>query len=1412
VVSSDHTNPIPGGQITVVPTPAPYILLGRGFLAADGSFSVQAEIYGSGTYTVQAHGYSAFYPKGVDIDVSCSPSACSPIPPLTIPVASTAGNIEGWVRDAAGRPVAGANVFAIATGEGPFWWAGQKTFSRPQALTATDATGSYRFPPWDSRSPTVSAGLGVPEGGAQEYAVSVVFLPGGGPLPPPQRVLVRGGVTSRVDFGPTGPPENRPKQTAQGPPLGNCPECCLGYVGGPVNVATGNMYTQQEDLAYPSTFGRFAFSRTYNSQSDYVGPLGLGWTHPYDIELTALPSGAIRVRNGAGNVRFYEVADAGDTTVPYRVAAPAREASTLRKHGGGFIETERDGLQREFGLDGRLQAITTRAGWRTTFGYSDNRLATVTDPGGRTLRFIYDGRGRLTRVEGPGSLFAEYSYDPQGRVVAVADPLGIRWTYTYSDTAPFRLTSVHDANGNLVEEHTYDPQGRVIHTNAGRLPGLAGEIEVKALTLEYLDSSHTRVTDTLGRGTTYTFGIFGDLPLVTRVEGPCPCGSPDSTMEYDDQGRRVARTDARGARTRYEYDAAGNLIQLTDALGQARSWSYNAFGQVLTSTDPTGATTTFDYDPSSGVLRTLTDALGHATTFTPDAHNLPGAVTDPRGSSTIFAYDTAGLLSAITDPTGAVTSFAYDAAGRLLSLIDAAGGTTRYSYDPRGRLLTLTDPVGAVTRFEYHPVGNRVGLTNPNGQSRAYAYDAANRLIQVTDPAGGKTTYGYDTEHNLLRVTDARGNSTSFIYDAHNRLIRRTDPLGASETFGYDPGGNLLTRTDRKGQTISYSSDALNRLTAKARPDGSAVSYAYDPRGRLLRATNANGPLSFAYDPLGRLHTTRSQDGRTLTYSYDSAGNRIGLQDETGALTTYAYDSRNLLTSLTDPRAGTFAFQYDPLGRRTSLIRPNGTSTAYTYDAASRLTRLTHRGRWGAFEALTYRYDPAGNRTGDIRNRRAHQYSYDPLDQLTQVQAQLWGNRWREEETYTYDQGGNRLSGPRHQTYTYDAANRLTQDRTYTYAYDASGNLIEKRRLWDDRLTTYAYDAEDRLIQVVTPRTEVLFAYDPLGRRTEKRVLRWHDEDDDQEPDPNEEGPSRVTRYLYDQEDILAAFDETGRGKARYTHGPGIDEPLATVGPHRTRYYHADMLGSIIALTGASGHPVRRYHYRAFGIPEDHRWDPQPYRFTGREWDPEIGLYYFRARYYAPGAGRFLSEDTFDLGQPNLYVYVGNSPATLVDPMGLFQFWRVIRGGLAVVVGSAIVLKGAVGAGGSGGMALPLGIYMTLSGTAMASAGVTDVLLGFTLPEERKVTVPAPTPEALATIAITGGNLETANRVNEAVNFVRTLNTLSNAGKGADLTQGELTLFFVELGAKGGELWAEKITEARRTGSLRPDRARCLMR
>jgi len=74
------------------------------------------------------------------------------------------------------------------------------------------------------------------------------------------------------------------------------------------------------------------------------------------------------------------------------------------------------------------------------------------------------------------------------------------------------------------------------------------------------------------------------------------------------------------------------------------------------------------------------------------------------------------------------------------------------------------------------------------------------------------------------------------------------------------------------------------------------------------------------------------------------------------------------------------------------------------------------------------------------------------------------------------------------------------------------------------------------------------------------------------------------------------------------------------------------------------GNVVQKYEHDSFGnMRPTPRRIKQPYTYTAREFDPETGLYYYRARYYDAKAGRFITRDPigFDGGDVNLYVYVG---------------------------------------------------------------------------------------------------------------------------------------------------------------------------
>jgi len=568
-----------------------------------------------------------------------------------------------------------------------------------------------------------------------------------------------------------------------------------------------------------------------------------------------------------------------------------------------------------------------------------------------------------------------------------------------------------------------------------------------------------------------------------------------------------------------------------------------------------------------------------------------------------------------------------------------------------------------------------------------------NRLTQVRDAAGGSTQYDYDAAGNLLRVTDANVHPTSFAYDSLNLLASVANPLNQAKRFFYDANRNLAQILDPKGQAITFQYDAANQLKTKRLKDAASVvqdtvAYDYDVLGDLSLVQDSDSKLTFEYDSAGRLiragtgdasNPALAQPVSTFSYRYDPVGNRTFagvsavLVQPIGVGVEYAYDGLNRLTAANSQNLFGGFFEYDALGRLTRQF--GGPPTTFSYDDASHL-RTLHTLLAGVIdEQFDYAYDRVGNRQSLTDRFGFHSFGYDALNRLTSAAHPAASGLIP--ETFTYDPVGNRRTSHLSTLHRLDAANRLLEETVFTYTDDANGNLTSKTtKALPAQTTTYTYDGENQLTRIDLPDGKIArYRYDGLGRRIEKQV-----------PRPTSPVPE-VIRFLYDQEDIWLLVDGTTNCPTHaFLHGPGIDQPLAFVKDTNGDctfsdaagfgepivYLQTDGLGSTTSLVSETGGFFRslflaeRYTYDAFGQPTITAPDGtpratsafgNPYLFTGREYDPESGLYYYRARYYDPRMGRFLQEDPIrgfleiPLTQ-HQYSYVINNPVNRIDPKG----------------------------------------------------------------------------------------------------------------------------------------------------------------
>lgn len=975
-----------------------------------------------------------------------------------------------------------------------------------------------------------------------------------------------------------------------------------------------------------------AIALSYNSLIPRIGAMGAKWSHNYEIALTVDNDYSVTIQEANTYSRFLLINGV-------YVSSTADTATLVKTADNTYSLTRNDGSYYKFNTDGQLLSTADLNDNRLSFAYDTaGNLVTVIDAAGRTTAFVYDGNKRLTTITDPAG--KNYTFIYSGNLLStITWPDNSTWHYTYD--ANGLMLSKTDPLGK-VTTYTYDDNLRVVQ---GTPPNGITKVVAHPTATSTVRSS--TITDNNGGVWTYTYDShYGYMTQKTDPLGKI------TTYAYDANQNRIKETAPDGSITSFTYDGAGNRLSMTDALGNTTTYTYNSLGQVTSSTDPLGRTTTNTYNSTGQLLQTI-DPLGAKTTNSYDTKGNLTSVTNALNQTSTFAYDSAGNQTSSTDPSGATSSFTYDAMGNMLTQTDPQGKVTTFEYDGCYRLAKVTDPLGNVTTYAYDAKGNKTSQTDANGNVTRYEYDDQGHLVKTIDALGFTTSYTYGSTgctscgsgtDKLMSLTDAKGQTTSYQYDLLGRLTQETDPLGKVTTYAYDVVGSLITKTDANNAAITYTYDALKRLTKKSYPDSTSVNYTYDAVGRVLTSGNASVAYTYAYDAAGRVTSVTDSRGYTIANAYGSLGNRTRMTVQPGTaderVTTYYYDTDNRLTGITS-NAGTFTYGYDSLGRRRSLAYPNGITTGYNYDDGGRLTALNH----GTVASFTYTLDKVGNRTGKTTTE-AEQYLYDSIYRLLTVTS-------TKPEAFSFDQIGNRLTGPgaKDTAYLYNAGNQMLQGRKLQYGYDNAGNQTTKTvPNATDKSWTHTWDFESRLIKMEkikgAEKKTVIFTYDPQGRRIGKQVTSVI------------EGLQSYV-YVYDNDNIVLEVltDGSGTNTTYFTHGVGVDEHLA-LERNGSFYYHADALGNVTTVTDHDGSVVQSYEYDSFGMVKASTGFRNSYTYTGREWDKEAGLYYYRARYYDPMEGRFIQKDPigFRGGDVNLYGYVQNRPIILTDPTGLAYF------------------------------------------------------------------------------------------------------------------------------------------------------------
>jgi YD repeat-containing protein len=864
-------------------------------------------------------------------------------------------------------------------------------------------------------------------------------------------------------------------------------EDALGGVGKyMINVASGNLITQSDDLAVPNKGIEFAFRRTYNSMSNHTyantdgstpALYGDKWTNTFDAHIAYNDFSPV---NGQKGVSLYDIDGARYDYAPvgdgHSFTAPAGQFNVLYYDGTGYSWTKKSGTVYYFwdvnqpsnqaGLAGQIEIIYARnhnnyLSFARSYSNNDESKAinltsmVVTAEDGRAATLTFGD------VSQNGS--------PNYRVLqAITWPDGTTTT-TYGYTVQFQgqtpvgpaLTQVtkpgngSTTSGKLNEQYNY-ASGTAILTNV--------------FSPRYYCSHNgdcTTASNPILTGPAYSFsynasnelsqvGYFGNVnPSFTDVSGTGYL-QPSSTHDLGTSSayRTVSLSYVTGSTTWSDTD------------GHNTTYGFDSIGRVTRTTETTG-------DPSGGAA-TLVTAAGW------DTQNYLLFTTDPRANETDYAFDNNGNAIAVGQPSSPT-----NVNGSIVSL----RATSLYSYDTNNNVTAYCDPVwshangrdwvtrpapsdslcptqAGTTQMAWastiqEPFGELASITTPLGYQRSFSYDTSKQ---------GGADYGLPTAVLGVPFTELNGS--------------RITP---TQQFTYDRSGNLICFFNGVG-TWALSYDNLSRNVQIADPDdGSSLSTT-----ACGKTSNSNTIITTkTFLPNGSTATNQTpseaSQGLAAQFGYDSDGNKISETEHYGGFagtTSNIYDGADRLVEVQDPHDPTdlFAFpfvkryEYD-LSMGGSVIIGDSTYGMATVKAFGGLyqtqeylaSAIQHgdapgtpppTGSWlnisgAAFDALDrtttkYSYQPGANLQA---SSNAYDATSDSLGFLSNTT-----NPVGDKQTVDYDAVGRVIV----RTFTVDPSHISQPTPTRTYQFDADGRVVA---ILTAELGTekYSYDADGRL-------------------------------------------------------------------------------------------------------------------------------------------------------------------------------------------------------------------------------------------------------------------------------------------------------------------------------------------------------------